>query len=126
MAELVVAPPPADPVPRSRAAVRQTWLDRLARFPSAGLSVPEFCAREAVSVPSFYSWKRRLTAPANGNTAPPDAGGQRGPRLLPVALSAAGPPAEVVLPSGAVLRLPLGCDPAWVRALVAALGDAPC
>ena len=34
--------------------------------------------------------------------------------------------AELVLPGGAVLRLPTGCDLAWVRSLVAALGDAAC
>ena len=33
---------------------------------------------------------------------------------------------ELVLPGGAVLRIPPGCDLAFVRALVAALGDQPC
>jgi hypothetical protein len=123
MSELVVALPPADPSPRSRAAVRQAWLDRLARFPSSGLTVAQFCAHEAISVPSFYSWKRRLAASVDGSAARPHPGG---PRLLPVAVPSAGPAVEVLLPSGAVLRLPPGCDPAWVRSLVAALGDAPC
>ena len=53
-----------DPIPapsRTRAAVRQAWIDRLARFASAGLNTAQFCAAEGVSLASFYLWKRRLT-----------------------------------------------------------------
>jgi transposase len=120
MSEVVVAPPPPIHTARSRAATREVWLDRLARFPSSGLTVAQFCAIEAVSVPSFYSWKRRLAAIS------PDQGGDGGPRLLPVRLQPCGPAVELVLPTGAVLRLSPGCDLDWVRSLVTALGGAPC
>lgn len=39
----------------------QLWLDRLNRHAASQLTVAEFCQREAVSLPSFYQWKRRLT-----------------------------------------------------------------
>ena len=39
----------------------QLWLDRLNRQAASRLTVAEFCHREAVSVPSFYQWKRRLS-----------------------------------------------------------------
>ena len=39
----------------------QLWLDRLNRHSASQLTVAEFCQREAVSLPSFYQWKRRLT-----------------------------------------------------------------
>ena len=39
----------------------QLWLDRLNRHSTSQLTVAEFCQREAVSLPSFYQWKRRLT-----------------------------------------------------------------
>ena len=39
----------------------QLWLDRLNRQAASRLTVAEFCQREAVSVPSFYQWKRRLS-----------------------------------------------------------------
>lgn len=120
MSDVVVAPPRR--ATRPRAMTRELWLDRLARFPSSGLTVAQFCAIEAVSVPSFYSWRRRLAA----EVPPPDPAADRGPRLLPVRLSAPGPAAELVLTTGAVLRLAPGCDPGWVRALVAALGGASC
>jgi hypothetical protein len=48
------------------------------------------------------------------------------PRLLPVRLPTASTAVELVLPTGALFRLPPGCDPAFVRALVQALGGEPC
>lgn len=36
------------------------WSERFARFQVADMTVVEFCRREAVSVPSFYNWKKRL------------------------------------------------------------------
>jgi hypothetical protein len=126
MSAVVIAPPSAQRAARSRAATRDLWRDRLARFPSSGLTVAQFCAIEACSVPSFYCWKRRLAAEALDKPAPHQHNADGGARLLPVRLQPAGPPAELVLPSGAVLRLPSGTDLDWVRSLVAALGDAAC
>jgi transposase len=120
MSEVLVAPPPAPCKFRSRAATREVWLERLARFPASGLTVPQFCAIEAVSVPSFYSWRRRLQAEAQ----PPSS--DRGLPLLPVRLQPSAPPVELVLTTGAVLRLVPGCDLDWVRSLVAALGESSC
>jgi len=122
MSELVTAPTPPSPAARSRAVTREVWLDRLARFPLSGLTVAQFCAIEAVSLPSFYSWKRRLAAEA----APLNHSSDPGPRLLPVRLQAASAHLELVLTSGLVLRIPPGCDTAWLRSLVAVLGGSPC
>jgi transposase len=113
------------PPPRSRAAARQTWIERLARFASAGLSPAQFCATEGVSLPSFYAWKRRLAVEA---LQPADQGpaADASPRLLPVRLPTGHAAIELVLPGGTLLRLPPGCDLAFVRALVQALGGEPC
>jgi transposase len=125
MPELAAAPPEPRRLRRSRAATRQAWADRLARFPHAGLNPAQFCAREGVSLPSFYAWRRRLAAATAAAPEPPP-GPDSGPRLLPVRLQAPGAAVEVVLPGGAVLRLLPGCDLAWVRSLVELLGGAPC
>jgi hypothetical protein len=112
-----------DPIPappRTRAAVRQAWLDRLARFDSAGLSTAQFCAAEGVSLASFYLWKRRLNQQPLRTADPADA-----PRLLPVRLAAA-TPLELILPGGAVLRVGPGADPAALAALLRLLGIVPC
>jgi transposase len=124
MSEVVVAPP-VRPATRSRAATRQLWMDRLARFPASGLTVAQFCASEAVSQHSFYFWKRRLAAETQATT-PQDPSRERGPRLLPVRLQPAAPAVELVLTTGTVLRLPPGCDLTWVRSLVTVLGEPSC
>jgi hypothetical protein len=125
MSEAVTASPSPPRPPRSRAATRQAWVERLARFSASGLSPAPFCTREGVSLPSFYAWKRRLaTAALDPAIAPP--AGEAGPRLLPVRLPAPAAAPELVLPGGAVLRIPPGADLAWVRSLVEALGGAPC
>jgi transposase len=122
MSDVVTAPPPPCRTPRSRAFTREVWVERLARFPDSGLTPAQFCAVEAISLPSFYAWRRRLATEA----ADADYAVDPQPRLLPVRLQPAAPAVELVLPSGAVLRLPPGCDLAWVRSLVATLGGASC
>jgi hypothetical protein len=105
--------------PRSRAAIRQSWIERLDRFAASGRSVVAFCRTERVSCHAFYYWKHKFAAA-------PVAPANDAPRLLPVRLLAQPSPVEVVLPTGAVLRLAPGCDLAFVRSLVEALGGAPC
>jgi hypothetical protein len=108
------------PAPRSRADVRHAWAERLRRFADSGLAAAPFCAQEGVSLASFYLWRRRLTQPPAGPAAP------RGPRLLPVRLAAAPAPFELALPSGAVLRVGPGADPAALAELLRLLGALPC
>ncbi len=109
----------AAPSPRSRDAVRRRWLDRFDRFATAGLSVTAFCRCEGISSQAFYYWKQKLATQAKAPTP-------EQPRLLPVRLLAPPTPVEVVLPHGTVLRLAPGCDLAFVRSLVEALGEQPC
>jgi hypothetical protein len=122
MSEPVSNSPAPDLTPRSRALTREVWVERLARFPTSGLTAAQFCALEAVSLPSFYSWKRRLAAEAT----PLEQTSDHGPRLLPVRLAPPAATVELVLPTGTVLRLTPGSDLAWVRSLVAALGGPSC
>ena len=110
--------------PRSRASARQDWVERLDRFARSGLSAAQFCVTEGVSLPSFYSWRRRLDGETRSADTASTADTQ--PRLLPVRLASAHAVPELVLPGGAVLRVAPGCDLAFVRSLVEALGDAPC
>jgi hypothetical protein len=107
-------------------AVRSLWEQRLCAFERSGLSPSAFCARERLSLPSFYSWRRRLREQPPGLTARrPDPASAELP-FLPIHLAPAAPPVEVLLPSGPVLRLAPGCDLAFVRSLVEALGELPC
>jgi transposase len=124
MSEPAAASTPPCRSTRSRAVTREVWIDRLTRFPLSGLTPAQFCALEAISLPSFYAWKRRLAAESHFHeTASRE---DPGPRLLSVRLPQPTAPLELVLPSGALLRISAGCDLALVRSLVQALGGAPC
>ncbi len=61
MSELVVVPARASDTPCSRAATREFWSERPARFRSSRLRAAQFCASEALSDHFFYSCKRRRT-----------------------------------------------------------------
>jgi transposase len=126
MSDPAVAPADSLPSPPPRAAARQLWVERLARFSTSGLRPAEFCVAEGVSLPSFYSWKRRLSAENRSADTQATDDPAPGPRLLPVRLGSAPAPVELVLPGGVVLRIPPGSDPAFIRSLVEALGDGSC
>ncbi len=100
MSEDVATPSPSRSA-RARAATRELRLDRLARFPFSGLTVAQSCALEAVSLPTFYSWKRRLASPQGPATDPEV-------RLLPVQLSSPSQVVELVL---GLVRCRLQADP---------------
>ena len=125
MSELTVAPTDAPKPPRCRAAIRQAWAERRARFAAADRTTAQFCAAEGVSVASLYLWKRRLAATDLAADAV-RSGPQAGPRLLPVRLAEPTPAVELVLPTGAVLRIGAGADEATLAALLRLLGVLPC
>ena len=118
------SPEPARPA-RSRDATRLLWAERLERFARSGSTPTQFCAAEGLALPSFYSWKRRLAAEYRDGPTDTPRDQQPGPRLLPVRLQPAAV-LELLLPGGAVLRIPPGCDLTWLRSLLAALGGASC
>jgi len=124
MSEPNLCPTEATGAPRSRTAIRQAWIERLQRFANSGLTPAQFCAKEAVSLPSFYSWKRRLAALPDGTTKPDT--DNPGPSLLPIRLPSLPALLELALPTGAVLRIPPGVDEDTLRCLLRLLGVASC
>jgi hypothetical protein len=97
------------------------WRDLITRWKTSGQTVAAFCTAHRVSQPSFYSWRRRL---ATRNSQPT-------PSASPTATFASvrvvpDPTAEVLLPTGVVVRVPAGADPQAVARLVAALGGGLC
>ena len=120
------APSSGRPGRRPDPALHELWRQRLQRFQRSGLTAVAFCAKEGVSPPSFYAWRRRLRLPPAEQADRPTPAPLETARLVPVRLLAAPAPVELVLPGGAVLRLAPGCDLAFVRDLVATLGGRPC
>jgi len=97
------------------------------RWQQSQLSVRAYCARQQLSEPSFYAWKRTLqqrgllpkAANANSHT----------PIFVPVSLPQSNPiaaPLELVLPTGLTVRVAAGFDADTLRQLLALLREQPC
>jgi len=87
---------------------QQFWQMALETFKSSGLSVRQFCTKEGLSEPSFYSWRKKL---AGDGSEQED---QRKPEpsaFIEVAMPQNTPAAiELLLTSGNTLRIPAGVD----------------
>ena len=104
--------------PRRDSKPEPFWRDLIAHWKASGQTVAAFCAAHCVSQATFYSWRKRLAVHSPDTTAP--APTFASVRVVP------DPTAEVVLPTGLVVRVAVGADPKAVARLIAALGDVPC
>ncbi len=110
--------PPTDPTDRAA-----FWRDTVAAFAASGLSVRAFCEARGLTERKFYTWRKNLglspvTRPTPVSETPPRA-------FVPVRV-VADSVAEVTLPDGVTVRVPVSSDPAHVARLVAALRGATC
>ena len=91
---------------------RQFWADQIDAWRGSGQSKLAYCQERGLNPASFYRWCQRLGAGEPSGS---------GPRFIPVRLSAtnpAGQGVELRLPTGWVMRIDGGADPAWVARLV--------
>jgi hypothetical protein len=96
------------------------WRDLIARWIASSQTVAAFCAAHCVSPATFYSWRERFAAhgPHTATSAP------QAPTFASVRV-VHDTTVDVLLPTGLVVRVPVGANPAAVARLVAALGGAP-
>jgi hypothetical protein len=116
----------------------QFWRGLLNEQPSSGLTVKAFCDAKGVSVPSFYSWRRKIV---RDDSASHQAVSRNDPGLVPVTVI--DPPKhqatevvdsqciEIVTPSGFSLRVGRDLPAETVAQLLHAIescrrGDAAC
>lgn len=99
------------------------WVERLERFLAAHVTVTEFCRQEAVSVASFYAWRKRL-APARGPKTHPVKNRAGGVKFLPLVVSAATTPLLLRLPGSAAIELPSQLGRRQLTDLIAAVVEA--
>jgi hypothetical protein len=107
---------------------REVWRQRFQRFATSGVPVARFCAREGVSVASFYNWRKKL---ASNGTRRRTAGGRSslrsrpalpGPSFQAVTVVPSVPEVCIHLPGGARIEV-RGDDLDTVRAVVAEVAD---
>ncbi|MFO0847180.1 MAG: hypothetical protein U0871_01285 [Gemmataceae bacterium] len=114
------APTPTDPLPADKARL---WADTIAAFATSGLSVRAFCAARGLEEKRFYTWRRNLGLSPVARPAPVSDAPAR--PFVPVRV-VSDTVAEVGLPDGVTLRVPVSADPAHVARLVAALRGGAC
>jgi hypothetical protein len=106
------------------------WRRLLGEWEQSGLSQAEFCRQRGIRAVNLAWWKRRLRSSAGGPRAGRPRVTQSAGRAAFVELALPSHPAhggvvyELVLPSGACLRLPGDFDPERVARLVQALAAA--
>jgi hypothetical protein len=94
----------------------QFWRTTVAGKVLSGQSVRAYCASRQISQASYYYWKRTLAARPVRSSSP----------AFAAVRVVADPLFEIVLPTGLVVRVPVGTDPVAVARLVTALGGPPC
>jgi transposase-like protein len=99
----------------------QFWRDLIARQQRSGQSVAAFCRAHDVSQPSFFSWRKRLRLHTD---TPPSS-------FVPVQIDLSSSLAhaasiEIVLRSGACVRVSHGCDRQTLETVLAVLEPPPC
>ena len=108
---------------------RSTWRDRVVRWHKSGHSARVFAEQEGVSAGTLYSWSRRLGMKRSEYLRRSDAA--KLPSFLPLVVASpeatapsSGAPLEIVLPDGAVVRVPPSFDEVTLARVVRALGGA--
>ena len=112
-----------------RSEKEQFWRLVLEEHSLSGLSAREFCRRESISEPSFYSWRRKIRER--------DAEGQLGRELVPVNViepgesprlssveSRLGSSLEIVTTSGLTVRVDESCSVDLIRRALVAMRTA--
>jgi len=99
---------------------RNLWRDRLKRFAHAQITVSEFCRSEAISVPSFYHWKKKL-AISSTNQPERKSLATKENRFVPLVVHAGPTMAKVELPGGATIELPRDLDREQLDDLIGAV-----
>jgi len=100
------------------------WQERLESYRASGLEVDVFCLQEGVSRSTFYRWVDRLK-----NGVPESMVAEKAARekaesgeaaFVPISLKAS--PVEIELPTGGIVRLPLGVGQVVLVEVIRAVG----
>ena len=99
------------------------WRALIGRQQRSDQPIAAFCRDHGVSQPSFFSWRKRLRLHSDAPTSP----------FVPVQIDLSSPavlaqsaPIEIVLPSGAFVRVRPGCDRQTLETVLTVLERPPC
>lgn len=107
-------------------ATEATWRQRFADHETSGLSVRDWCRTHDIPERQFHRRRFKLLGPRRTpptprpTPAPRPSAATAAPAFVPLHL-AAEPTADIALPSGVVVTVPLTADPTHVTRLLAAV-----
>lgn len=103
----------------------QRWRRLIAEWRRSQVNIRGFCRQRQLSEPSFHAWRRILAERDQERAArrrrPPRR--QQAPAFVPLHVVSDASGIEIVLPSGAVLRVPPGFHVETLRQLLAVLAE---
>lgn len=114
---------------RQKSAETETrWREIVERQAAGGESVRSFCAREGISQPSFYSWRKRLREMQDeGGRTPPAAqraeAAEDAGLFIPLKLSGPAATLEIVHPLGYRIQVNGEVNPLTLRRVIEALDE---
>lgn len=109
-----------------RETVEARWRERMRRWRSSGLSIRQFCRRDGVGEPAFYSWRKRLAASVGSSSVcSPRPRGRTSFSFLPVevlggvsANAVVAGQVEIVLSRGVTIRVGGDVDESRLRGVL--------
>ena len=105
---------------KSESDQQQFWQMVLETFKSSGLSVRQFCQKEGLSEPSFYSWRKKLAQADDAETDKQEK--LSSSAFIEVSIPKNNPAAlELVLNSGNTLRISSGADSTTLNDVISVL-----
>jgi hypothetical protein len=98
---------------------QQFWQMVIETWKSSGLSVRQFCKKESLSEPSFYSWRKKLA----GDDSEQDNQHESEPSaFIEVAMPQNNSAViELLLTSGNTLKIPVGVDAKTLTTIISVL-----
>jgi len=104
------------------AVLHEEWRARLESFSQAGKTVSAWCAEQEIPVHQFHYWRRRLA----DLSTPPEGPAPHDGWLAVAVVPESAPGGVTIRVGGAAIEVHPGFDVALLRAVVQALGSAPC
>ena len=110
-------------VRRKNAEKELQWREILDRQAGSGFSIREFCAREGISQPSFYAWRKKLRErPAETARRPEQPAGDA-QLFVPLQLLDPSGSLEIVHPRGYRIQVTGDVNPVALRHVIEALEE---
>jgi transposase-like protein len=107
---------------KNNAEKQLRWREILSRQADRGLSVRKFCAREGISEPSFYAWRKKLQERENDGRPQMDQP-DNGHLFVPLKLLDASHSLELIHPLGYRIQISGNVNPVALRQVIEVLDE---